>query len=381
MKIVHLCLSCFYIDGHAYQENELVREHVQDGHDVFVIASTENYGADRRLTYVKPGTYQGQDGARVIRLPYRGFLPQRVMRKLRLHPGVLHLLRELKPDVMLFHGLCGWELTTVARYKRENPTVRLYADSHEDANNSARGFVSRHLLHRLYYGPIIRCCSRYLDKILCVSLETMDFVRATYGVQPELLEFFPLGGRIFDDEEYAERRARGRDVAAVAKGEILLVQSGKMGRRKKLLESLEAFRTTPGGHLRLVLVGSIDDDIREEAGRLIASDPRITFLGWRSADALTDLLCAADVYVQPGTQSATMQMALCARCPVILDHVPSHVPYLDGNGWELSSPGDLAAAFRSVADGQPRLIEMAVRSLAIATRLLDYRNLAKRIVT
>lgn len=380
MRIVHVCLSCFYVDGYAYQENELVRQHVQDGHEVTVIASTENFGPDRRLTYVEPATYLGQDGARVIRLPYRRWLPHKVMRKLRLHPGVLDLLNELRPEVILFHGLCGWELNAVARYKREHPKVRLFVDSHEDYHNSARGLVSRYVLHRLYYAWIIGRCREDFDKILCVSLETMDFVREIYKVPAAQLEFYPLGGRVFSDEEYAARRARGRQDAKVGNDNILLLQTGKMGRRKKVLESLKAFSGTPGTHLRLVLAGSLDEDLRGEAEALIARDSRITFLGWRQADALTDLLCAADVYVQPGTQSATMQMALCARCPVILDDVPSHMPYLEGNGWRLSAPRDLAGAFRAVATEPVILTEMAARSLQIARQLLDYRVLAKRLL-
>ena len=191
MRIVHLCLSCFYVDGYAYQENELVRQHVEDGHEVTVIASMENIGSDCRLIYVEPADYLGQDGARVIRLPYRRWLPHKVMRKLRLHPGVFKLLCQLNPEVILFHGLCGWELHAVARYKRENPSVRLYVDSHEDHNNSARNFVSRHLLHRLYYAWIIRRCWRWFDKVLCISIETMVFVAGTYRVPRDQLEFYP----------------------------------------------------------------------------------------------------------------------------------------------------------------------------------------------
>lgn len=380
MRVVHVCLSCFYIDGYAYQENELVRQHVQDGHDVTVIASTENFGADRRLTYVQPSTYLGRDGATVIRLPYRKFLPHAVMRKLRLHPGVLALLRTLNPQSILFHGLCGWELQAVARYRHENPAVRLFVDSHEDANNSARTLASKYLLHRLYYAAIIRRCWRSFDRILCVSLETMDFVHDTYGVPREALEFYPLGGRVFDDATYQERRQRGRADAGVDEGQVMLLQTGKMGHRKRVLESLRAFLATPGDHLRLVLAGDLDDGLRDEALALMASDPRIRFLGWKAAEQLTDLLCAADLYLQPGTQSATMQMALCARCPVVLDDVPSHVPFVDGNGWVLRQPGDLAAALAAVARDAAILDTMAQRSLQIASRLLDYRMLAQRVL-
>ena len=41
MRILHLCLSCFYIDGYNYQENILPRINHEDGHDVRILASTE----------------------------------------------------------------------------------------------------------------------------------------------------------------------------------------------------------------------------------------------------------------------------------------------------------------------------------------------------
>ena len=68
MKICHMCLSCFYIDGYSYQENELVRQNVLDGHEVFVIASTETYAEDRTLSYIRPGDYEGGEGAPVCRV-------------------------------------------------------------------------------------------------------------------------------------------------------------------------------------------------------------------------------------------------------------------------------------------------------------------------
>ena len=59
MKILHCCLSCFYIDGYSYQENELIREHVQAGHDVLVLASTESFDETQKKTYLNPGEYIG----------------------------------------------------------------------------------------------------------------------------------------------------------------------------------------------------------------------------------------------------------------------------------------------------------------------------------
>jgi 1,2-diacylglycerol 3-alpha-glucosyltransferase len=380
LKIVHVCLSCFYIDGFGYQENELVQQHVKAGHKVTVIASTETYNIDRCLTYVQPSIYMGGDGAQVIRLRYRKLLPVAIMKKLRMHPGVRDLLNQIRPDAILFHGLCGWELHAVAQYKHENPNVRLYVDSHEDHNNSARTFVSKNVLHRMYYAWIIRRCIPDIDKILCISLDTIEFVKETYGLPELMLEFYPLGGIVFDDNEYQQRHDRGRRVIEIEETSVMLLQTGKMGRRKKILESLDAFTKTKGTNLCFVLVGSFEQDILAEAMTKIAGDRRIHYLKWKSTEQLKDLLCAADVYVQPGTQSATMQMSLGARCPVVLADVLSHQPFVQENGWLIRNISDLPTIFSQIRDHPERLKQMSLKSLAIAKNLLDYRLLANRVL-
>jgi 1,2-diacylglycerol 3-alpha-glucosyltransferase len=379
MKIAHLCLSNYYVDGFTYQENELVRQHVIDGHDVVVIASTETIDAQGKIGYCAPSTYMGTDGARVIRLPYSRWLPHTLMRKLRIHPNVLSLLGAEKPDVILFHSLCGWELLTVKRYKNKYPKVRVYADSHEDFNNSARTFLSRNLLHRIYYRTILHRALSALDKILCISVETLSFVRDFYGVPENMLEFYPLGGVIYDDDYYQRVRHQTRERLNLSAKHVLFVQSGKMDKSKKVLETLSAFTELKDENARLILAGSLLDEIADQAISIINKDGRIRFIGWQSPDELRALLCAADVYVQPGTQSATMQMSLCARCAVILDDVPSHAPYVDGNGWLISQSVTLQGALKCAMHDKKKLHDMSSQSHAIAHELLDYRVLAARI--
>ena len=71
MKIVHCCLSCFYIDNYNYQENALPRQNKLDGHDVSIIASTETFINNTNLGYVQPSQYVNEDGIPVRRIPYR----------------------------------------------------------------------------------------------------------------------------------------------------------------------------------------------------------------------------------------------------------------------------------------------------------------------
>ncbi|MEB3094564.1 glycosyltransferase family 4 protein [Achromobacter sp. D10] len=380
MKIVHFCVSCFYIDGYRYQENELIREHVKAGHEVTVVASTETFVNNMDLGYTEPGTYVGAEGAKVIRLPYSGPFPSAVRRKLRVHPGIDHILEEIKPDAIMFHGLCGWELLTVARYVKRHPGVIFYADSHEDANNSATNFISKHLLHGQYYRRIIQACLPYIAKVLCISLETMEFCHAQYGIPREKLEFFPLGGNVLDDAAYADVRQRTREKYGFADDEVVFLQSGKIDAKKKLADSLRAFARTSDPKLKFVVAGAISETVAPEINPLMAADSRVSFLGWKTSEELHELLCAADVYVQPGSQSASMQAALCCRRPVIVDDVLSHQPFVAGNGWLVRNGADLQEVFLAIEADKSQLEAMSQGSFEVARRLLDYSQMARRIL-
>lgn len=380
MKIIHYCLSSFYIDGMNYQENALVREHVKAGHEVLVIASTENMGPDKTLIYDTPREYIGTDGARVIRLPYRGW-PHAIAKKLRVHPDVYKLTQDFAPDAALFHSMCGWELGTVARYKRDHPDLILFADSHEDRHNSARGFISREILHKRYYAPIARRAVDALEKVLCMNVASMEFMEHVYKLPPEKLEFFPLAGNPLAWDDIQNCRARVRADLGLSDDHRVLLQSGKQTKRKKLIESLHAFKNNPDPQLRLLICGVLFDDIKDAAEPLIEADPRVTFLGWKTPDELTELLCAADIYLQPGTQSATMQNSLCAGCAVILDDVPSHQPYFVDNGWRLNDDQSLDDALLAVSQtSSEALVEMCKNSNNLAQTMLDYRVQAARIL-
>jgi 1,2-diacylglycerol 3-alpha-glucosyltransferase len=379
MRILHLCLSNFYVDGYSYQENELVRQNVADGHEVAVIASTEVIGKDGRLRYVAPGGYTGQDNAPVERVRYSRWLPHAIMRKLRFHPGIYDRIERFAPDVILFHSACGAELLTAARYARDHPHVRFYVDSHEDFVNSARTFLSKWVLHFLFYRPILRLAAKHVAKILPISIGCLDFIRDFYGIAPDKLEFFPLGGNVPDDAEYRSLRAGRRAALGLGADEILVVQSGKIDSSKKLVEALRAFAKAPSARLRFVIAGHLHPDVKDEVESALANDPRTRFIGWQEAEEMRSLLCAADVYCQPGTQSATMQMSICHRCAVVLDDVPSHQPYVEGNGWLVRNEEELATVFQNIAGDLVDLNAMSAKSHQLALRMLDYRLLAARI--
>lgn len=378
MKIVHLCLSCPYSDGYGYQENQLVAQNVKDGHEVTVIASTEVLDAQRQLSYTQPSDYMGTDGARVIRLPYRRFMPARLAHKVRAHPGVRQLLEQIRPDAMLFHGMCGWELRTVAQYARETPGVTLFVDSHEDFNNSARNWVSKYLLHYAFYRPILRGSLDVVKEVLCVTVESIGFAQDFYGVPKEKVALFPLAGHIIEDASYEQRRTSIREHHQASPADVVIVQSGKITASKLLRDALRAFIATPSPRLKFWIVGQIVDH-EAECQALIASDPRIRFLGWKSAGELEDILCAADVYLQPWGQTATTQASMCCRCAIIVQDLPSHRALFVENGFLTNESVTMATSFGALAARPEAVKDMKRRSYEFACENLDYVQLAKRI--
>ena len=378
MKILHACLSNFYIDDFLYQENCLIRQNVKDGHEVLVIASTETLEKSGKLKYLKPSTYKGSDGAVVKRISYTSLLPKYLSRKLRIHPTFENEIYKFKPQVILFHGCCGYEILSVSKYKKNNPEVFLYVDSHEDFYNSARGIISRYILHKVIYKYFFLKALINVEKVLCVSTETIDFLKLLYGAPEEKLEFFPLGGFILPKNIRMQYRQSIRKSYGLETDNFVFLQSGKMNSRKKLVESLKEFSKLFDKKLKFIIVGSLVTSIRHEVYELIQKDKRIMFLGWKSPEELTKLLCATDVYLQPGTQSVTMQQALCTGCKVILDDVPAHQPYKNAGVILLNKSMPLSKAMQTViklnnAGNNKKILNFAKKNL-------DYKILANRIL-
>ena len=224
----------------------LIKAHVDAGHDVLVAASTESFDESGNLTYVESASYMGGEGAKVVRLPYRSFISSFIARKIRSYKGLYELLNEFSPDVILFHGLTSFDLLVVSAYAKKYPHVTLYADSHEDFNNSARGIISRLFLYKLFYKPILDFSKKYIKKIFYITLETKDFCMQVFSLDETLLEFLPLGGVIPDDEEYSKYRKEFRYKHGVVEEEIVFCQTGKFDANKNFsiqYEHLKPYQT------------------------------------------------------------------------------------------------------------------------------------------
>jgi glycosyltransferase involved in cell wall biosynthesis len=380
MRITHVCFCGPFTDGLSYQENELIEQHVALGHDVTVLASIETYSGDKQIVQTNPGRYKLRCGATLIRLPYARFLMGWLATKLRASRGLTDCLEEIRPDRILFHGLTAWDLLAVTAYASRNSGVKLFADCHEDFNNSARTWTSRELLHKLFYKPIFQRCVDQIHEVLCITVESLDFAVDFYGSPRSKTRLYPMGCTIEPSAVVDQRRVDFRARFGFSNSDIVITQTGKLDKTKRLASALQAFGANPSPALRLVIAGRMSDDVKDECLPLIQSDPRIVDLGWQSTDELRSVLAGADCFLQPFGQTVTTQMAMGYGCVILAQDKPSHRWLVGDNGSLFNDASELGDTFQWVLKNQARLDELKMANSKFAAAQFDYKQLALQIL-
>lgn len=378
MKIAHVGLACFYTEGMTYQDNQLAEQNVRDGHQVLYISNAAKYVSGQ---IVETGYEDSvlSSGVRLVRLPYERIVNAYLSDKLRKVKGLYRLLCDFGPDVIFSHDLCYLSLYDVLRYKKEHPEVRLYADTHTDEKNSGRNWISLNIQHRIIYKHLYQKAYPYLEKFFYLSQERKDFAVKHYGLPEDKMEFYPLGGSILSDSEYTALRRAGREELGAADDELVFIHSGKLDAAKRTEELLRAFAAVPELKGRIYICGSIPADMEDKLHALFAADSRVVYLGWKTATDLVRLLCSCDMYLQPGSKSATMENALCCRSAVMLyPHLDYTADFDFGNVVWVENEADMEKAFRGILSGEISLEKLGNNSEKCANELLDYRKLAAR---
>lgn len=379
MNIVFLGLASTYTPGLTYQDNYLCMRTLADGHAVTYLSNPEKFVNGEIVETGAEDTVL-PDGLHLIRLPYVKLGPDIVTKKVRAFRGVYDILEREKPDLIFCHNLQYWSVLDVIRYKKAHPAVKLYADTHTAAYNSGTNWLSLHVLHRIFYRYLVRQTLPYLEKFFYVGIGEKEFAMANYGVPETLMEFYPLGGTLLSDEAYAATRAKRRVELGLGENDRLYVHSGKLDALKRSDELLRAFSAVGDPHAVLAVIGSIPEDRKSVLLPLIEADKRIRYLGWKSGDDLQEYLCAADLYCQPGSVSATMQNAVCRNTPVMSYPHPAYTSNLDyGQFFWIRTQADMEQVFGKLKADPAVLAPMTAAARRCAEELLDYQKLAARL--
>lgn len=373
MRIVHIDLTGPFTVGMNYQENILPEINAIDGNEVYFIATQYKWDTDK-LVKAEQFNEITPAGVQIIRLPYINIGIPLVTERLRIVRGLYCLLDKLSPDTIMLHGFQTMSVAFITKYIRRNPECRLVVDTHSDKMNSAPNFVSRYILHCGLYRAMAKNVLKYVSKIWCISYDVMDFSHVVYGIPYDKLEFYPLGGTIFEEKEYLKRRKNIRAEYFIAEDDILLVHSGKMNCGKKTDDLFKMMKEIISNKIKLLLVGEMDAEIEAAYINDGQEDKRVIYAGWKTGDELLSYLCAADIYVQPGTQSATMQNAACCRCALILYPYESHLKLFKDSVFYVESAEDIIEVMGKILNDPSIIAQYKCRSFAVAKEMLDYKK-------
>lgn len=314
MKIVHLCLSCFFIDNYSYQENMLPKYHVKMGHDVTVIASLVSFNKEGKPCWLPyPSVRMDENGYKVIRLAYK--TPVKINRVLRKYQGLYETLVDEKPDVIFTHGISLADATVIVKYLRKNLHVKLYGDNHADYINSATNFLSKHVLHKVIWRYYAKKLEPYLIKCYGVTPMRCRFLKEMYHLNPNIIEYLPMG---VDDEAIPESRGEVRDTIrkelGVPDGAFIIMTGGKIDQRKNTHVLLEVIKRINNPNLHLVICGVLTPEMEYISGLF---DSNIHYLGWCNAQRVMDCMVAADMACFPGTHSTLWEQAVGVGLPAV----------------------------------------------------------------
>ncbi len=375
MKIIHIGLVSSYTEGMKYQENYLPDINVERGHDVIFVTNSSKY-EEGVLVDIPEGTKILENGLKLIRVKYDFVLFSLFSRKIQKVKTLKRILEDFSPDSIMYHGVCGYELLDVAEYVKTHPETLFYIDSHEDFSNTAKTWLSK-MFYKYIHGYFVKKALPYANKILYIGEYSKIYLKEMYNIPDDKLEFYPLGGIITTEEEQGLDRKRLTEQYNIPDNAIIFMHSGKLDALKKTVELLSAFNSIENDNIFMFIFGAMPDETREEITRLIDENERISFLGWKSGDDIISLLNAADVYCQPGSPSATSQVALCCGCAEIVNPVISYTVMYEDDVLYVENTEQIKTQIEKLTDYET-MLEYKKRGYERAKEILDYTKLAER---
>ena len=314
MKIVHICMAQ-YSDGWTYQENLLTKYHVKLGNEVSLITSMFCYREGKLVEDSKTNFYD-VNGTRIIRLEKKrnGF-----MGKLPTYNNFYKVLADEEPDIIFSHGCQYRDVTLVVKYVRTHPNVKLFVDNHADFTNSATSLISKCILHKLIWRYYAHRLLPYTERFWGVMPARVDFLIDVYGLPREKCDLLVMGA----DDELVEKstvRIEQDELKlkyGIKESDFLVVTGGKIDKAKLQIELLmKAVAEIKNANVKLLIFGSIEDDIKDQIMRLV-DNKKIIYAGWVTPDQSYVFFAIADLVVFPGRHSVFWEQAAGQGKPMI----------------------------------------------------------------
>lgn len=377
MKLLIVTTGNQFTPSMLYKENYIIKAAIENGDEVLVLASEYTYVGGKPL---KVSSDENIEGYVVKRLRYKMIVNGLITRKVRVCRNYFDEVLRFGPDLIFFNCAQVYDINYCKKIKEALPDVKMVMDFSTKFINSARNWFSREILHKIIYRRWIQNALPYIDRVFYISVESKEFANDIYRIPLEMMEHNNLPGALIGKAEKDALKGKIYKKHGFSKETILFVHSGKIGRLKRTAELLRGFRTVEDDRFKLLIIGSLEEVVRTEIMELVSQDSRVEYLGFLSGAELTQYLCAADIYLQPGTISQTSQTAICCGCPIAFTSVPTNLELFNKNGFFIDADSEIVEMFRAISRDSSILKNMSDNSYELAEKELDYHTLYRKIL-
>lgn len=384
MKVVHLCLGCFFPDNYSYQENMLPKFHKQLGYDVEVIASLATFDKNGKASFMKNGSiYRNEYDIKVTRLDYKK--PEKIYRKLKRYIGTYNALEEANPDVLFVHGCQFMDIDIVVKYIKNHSNIKIYVDNHADFSNSGTNWLSKNFLHKVLWRHAAQIVEPYTTRFYGVLPARVDWLVDMYKLPKNKCELLVMGA---DDDKVKEAttievRKQIRERYGIHEDDFLIMTGGKIDPAKaQTLQLMEAVEKIDSPKVKLIVFGSVTKDLQERVNEHCVEN-KVLYIGWVESDDSYKYFAAADLVVFPGRHSVFWEQVAGLGIPMLCKswEGTTHVD-LGGNVRFLKEDTveEIQGNIQRLLDNPEEYERMLLVAQGSGKRVFSYKEIARRSI-
>jgi glycosyltransferase involved in cell wall biosynthesis len=319
MKI--LMLQDFFGLDQSYQENLLTQHYIRLGHKVVVIASTFETNFDyKNDNYNKKAKKIVYDyyGAKIIKLPYS----INILNKIRKHAGVYQIILEEQPDIIYAHDI-HLNLKEAVKYLKANYKLcRIIMDYHADFSNSANGWLSLNVLHKIIRKRFLKKYLKYISRIYPVVPASAEFLHKVYDIPENRMELLPLGCdyQASQDVKKTINIEERRREFGIKPNDLVIFTGGRLEPAKKTELIIDALKKINKDNIHIIVVGTSTNENSPYEVNLkeISINENVHFTGWLNSKEILEIMAISDLAIYPASQSVLWQQSIGMHLPLIL---------------------------------------------------------------
>lgn len=310
MKIIHICLGCFYVEGMGYQENIITKMHAKEGHSVYVLTSDFAFNGKGESIKKEVHEYANEFGVKVKVLDRSNDFLARYGKFV----GLFNELQNVKPDIIFVHGGNFISLNDVIKYCKKTGCT-LYIDQHSDYYNCPVKTLKQKIIFTGLFGHFMRKAIPYTTKFWGVTPWRCEYLNDVFKIPQNKIDLLIMGGDDdkIDFKKAPEIRKEIRKQLDISENDFVIVTGGKIDRTKNIHLLMQAVAELEG-KVKLIVFGSPNAEMQDEITELSRNE-NIRFLDWIPSDKVYDYFFASDLCVFPGTHSVLWEQACACGIP------------------------------------------------------------------